>query len=231
MGGAGRRKGGGPVRTALMDEAYEALLSLILDEGLAPGTALRIDTIAREWNVSATPLREALAKLEHTGLVHRIPLKGYTVAPMLTDEEFAQLMAARLLIEPYNARHACDRDAAGTTRLLQEWHTRMTQAAAQRDNDDFRAYLQADSAFHDVIAKKCGNRFLCDAIDPLGAHVQRFRRFHGTRVTDTDVALAEHQAILDAFAAGDPERCEAAMRAHLRGVADRAAPTSSAPAE
>lgn len=230
MGGTGRRAAtsgpghtSGLGRSVLMDEAYQALLALIMDEGLAPGTALRVETIAREWNVSATPLREALAKLENTGLVVRIPLKGYTVAPMLTEAEFSQLMAARLLIEPFNARHACETDPTGAAESLREWHSRMESASAQRDADDFRAYLEADSAFHDVIAEKCGNRFLREAIDPLGAHVQRFRRFQGSRVTDAEVALAEHRGILNAFEAGEPDRCETAMRDHLRGVAARAA--------
>jgi DNA-binding GntR family transcriptional regulator len=97
----------------------------------------------------------------------------------------------------------------------------MEAAAAQRAADDFRAYLQADSAFHATIARAAGNRFLSAAIDPLGAHVQRFRRFTGGRVTDTQEALAEHAAVLGAFEAADAEACEAAMRAHLEGVAHR----------
>lgn len=209
-------------RTVLMDEAYDALLTLILDEGLEPGTPLRIDTIAKDWGVSPTPLREALAKLENTGLVVRVPHRGYTVAPLLDDNGFRELMDARLLIEPYSARRACDRDAAGTARALAESHRLMEAAAAQDVADDFRAYLQADSDFHAAIARAAGNRFLSAAIDPLGAHVQRFRRFTGGRVTDTQEALAEHAAVLDAFEAADAERCEAAMRAHLEGVAHRA---------
>jgi DNA-binding GntR family transcriptional regulator len=205
-----------------MDEAYEALMSLILDQGLAPGTPLRIDSIARDWGVSQTPIREALAKLENTGLVVRVPHKGYAVAPMLTDAEFTQLMVARLLIEPFNARHACERDARGTAASLRQWHIRMTEASGQNSAEDFSEYLQADSLFHDVIAKASGNRFLAAAIDPLGAHVQRFRRFQGSRVTDAAEAMAEHQAILDAFEAADPDRCESAMLVHLQGVADRA---------
>lgn len=130
-------------------------------------------------------------------------------------------MGARLLIEPYSARQACERDAAGTARALAESHRMMEAAAAQRAADDFRAYLQADSAFHATIARAAGNRFLSAAIDPLGAHIQRFRRFTGGRVTDTQEALAEHAAVLGAFEAADAEACEAAMRAHLEGVAHR----------
>ncbi|WP_055589098.1 GntR family transcriptional regulator [Peterkaempfera griseoplana] len=222
MAGPGRRPGAIRLGRNVMDDAYEALMSLVLDEGLSPGTPLRIDAIAREWGVSQTPLREALAKLENTGLVVRVPNKGYMVAPLLSEDEFHQLMKARLLIEPYNAREACSLDAAGTAEALRQCHARMTAASDQQGEDDFRDYLRADSDFHDVIAKACGNRFLEAVIDPLGAHIQRFRRFHGGRVTDSCVALAEHQAILDAFEGADPGRCENAMRLHLQGVAARA---------
>ncbi|MCP2167183.1 GntR family transcriptional regulator [Goodfellowiella coeruleoviolacea] len=214
-------------RTVLVDGAYDALMSLIMDRDLRPGTPLRIDAIARDWGVSPTPIREALAKLESTGLVVRVPHKGYAVAPMLTEEEFVELMAARLLIEPYNARTACQRDAAGTAVGLREWHARMAEAARVNDSENFRHYLKADSSFHDVIARAAGNRFLNRAIDPMAAHVQRFRRFSGSRVSDADEALAEHQAILTAFEQGDPEVAAAAMEAHLRGVAERATHTTT----
>ena len=53
------------------------------------------------WNVSPDrPLREALARLEHTGLVRREAMKGYSVAPMMTRREISKLMAARLVLEP-----------------------------------------------------------------------------------------------------------------------------------
>lgn len=222
MAGPGRRPEATRLGRNVMDDAYEALMSMVLEEGLPPGSPLRIDAIAREWGISQTPLREALAKLENTGLVVRVPNKGYMVAPLLSEDEFRQLMEARLLIEPYNAREACTLDAAGTAEALRECHTRMTAAASQQDDDDFRDYLRADSDFHEVIAKACGNRFLEAVIDPLGAHIQRFRRFYGGRVTDTCVALAEHQAILDGFERTDPQQCEYAMRLHLQGVAARA---------
>ncbi|WP_372348387.1 GntR family transcriptional regulator [Streptomyces sp. KL116D] len=222
MGAVGRQvRPAGLGRTVLMDEAYEALLALILDEGLDPGTPLRIDTIAKDWGVSPTPLREALAKLENTGLVQRVPHRGYTVAPLLDDSGFRELMAARLLIEPYSARQACERDAAGTARILAEHHKEMAAAADQQETDDFRAYMQADSAFHAAIAAAADNRFLSAAIDPLGAHVQRFRRFTGGRINDTEEALAEHSAVLRAFEENDAAACEAAMRTHLQGVAHR----------
>lgn len=61
---------------------------------------LNIGALSRELNVSQTPLREALARLEHTGLVRREALKGYRVAPLFSETELIKLMDARLVLEP-----------------------------------------------------------------------------------------------------------------------------------
>ena len=105
---------GRPVsRQVLADHVYEELLASLMDGRLEPGAAVSIDGTARELDVSPTPVREALARLEHTGMVRRVALKGYRVAPMFTQEDFAELMEARLAIEPVNARLACARLTPG----------------------------------------------------------------------------------------------------------------------
>jgi len=82
-------------RQVLADHVYEALLEWLMDGRLEPGAAVSIDGMARELDVSPTPVREALARLEHTGMVRRVALKGYRVAPVFTREDFAELMEAR----------------------------------------------------------------------------------------------------------------------------------------
>ena len=108
--GSEGRPAGRPVsRQVLADHVYEELLASLMDGRLEPGAAVSIDGTARELDVSPTPVREALARLEHTGMVRRVALKGYRVAPVFTREDFAELMEARLAIEPVNARLACAR--------------------------------------------------------------------------------------------------------------------------
>ena len=105
----GRKAGRTVSRQVLADHVYEELLASLMDGRLEPGAAVSIDGTARELDVSPTPVREALARLEHTGMVRRVALKGYRVAPVFTREDFADLMEARLAIEPVNARLACAR--------------------------------------------------------------------------------------------------------------------------
>lgn len=68
-------------RQPLADQMYDVLLGQFMDGLWSPGQSLNIGALTRELNVSQTPLREALARLEHTGLVRREALKGYRVAP------------------------------------------------------------------------------------------------------------------------------------------------------
>ncbi len=100
---------GGFKRQVLADHVYDELMESLVDGRLEAGAPLNIDALSRELEVSQTPIREALARLEATGLVHRLALKGYRVAPLFTPEDLAHLTDARLLIEPENAFLACQR--------------------------------------------------------------------------------------------------------------------------
>ena len=221
---------GRPVsRQVLADHVYEELLASLMDGRLEPGAAVSIDGTARELNVSPTPVREALARLEHTGMVRRVALKGYRVAPMFTQEDFAELMEARLAIEPVNARLACARQTPAHHAELAKAVADLKKAPRGPSFAEYRDYLEADERFHRLIAEQTGNQFMVAAYAALGGQVQRFRLFGGVGITDAEQAIAEHQAVLDALSTGDPEQAAAAMAEHVRKVRGRA--IADAPAE
>src|SRR4051812_10810655 len=93
-----------------------------MDHEMAPGDRLNIDALARQLAVSPTPVREALARLESDGLVRKRPLIGYTVAPVLTRQEFEELYDMRLILETAAARRAAGvgLDASALERLTAE---------------------------------------------------------------------------------------------------------------
>ena len=94
-------------RQLLADYVYQEVIASLMDGLFEPGQGISIDRLAREFEVSQTPIREALARLEATGLVRREALKGYRVASLFTAEELGELMAARARIEPAIAELAC----------------------------------------------------------------------------------------------------------------------------
>ncbi|MEU4184036.1 GntR family transcriptional regulator, partial [Micrococcus luteus] len=69
-----------PSRQILTDGAYETIKELVMDNQLEPGERINIEELARQLEISTTPVREALARLESDGLVHKRPLTGYAVA-------------------------------------------------------------------------------------------------------------------------------------------------------
>src|SRR5207302_468801 len=72
-----------PQRQMLSDGVYEAIKRLLMEHTLPPASRVNIDQLARQLNVSPTPVREALARLEADALVVKEPLRGYTAAPLL----------------------------------------------------------------------------------------------------------------------------------------------------
>ncbi|KAA0085811.1 GntR family transcriptional regulator [Mycolicibacterium sp. P9-64] len=210
-----------PVRQVLTDHVHDRLLEMLMDGRYEANEAISIDGIARELDVSATPVREALARLEVTGLVIRVALRGYRVAPLLSADELAELIDARLIIEPVNASRACERATPALIEALDLSIADLRTAPRGPEFAEYRDYWQADMRFHELIAEGAGNRFLLMAYNCLGGSVQRFRLFTGLGVTDADFAIDEHTAILAAFQAGSPEQARQAMVNHLHGVRDR----------
>lgn len=208
-------------RQVLADHVYEALLAALMDGRLEAGTPVSIDGMARELDVSPTPVREALARLESTGMVRRTALRGYRVAPLFTADELADLMDARLVIEPANAFMACSQADAGLTAQLAQAIEDLKAAPRGPSFSEFRSYWEADERFHRLIAEHAENQFLLSAYNALGGQVQRFRFFGGLGVTDADFAIAEHTEVLRAFEAGDAELARLKMIEHIEGVKQR----------
>src|SRR3954447_872605 len=96
-------------RSTLGEDVYEAVKTLVMEHTLAPSARVNIDALARELDVSPTPVREALARLESDGLVRKRPLAGYTVSALLTRQEFTDMFDMRLVLEGTAARWAARR--------------------------------------------------------------------------------------------------------------------------
>src|SRR5690348_15293212 len=88
-------------RQMLAGDVYDAIRTMLMDHVVRPGARMSIDGRAREFQVWATPVREAVARLESEGLAVKEPLKGCRATPLLSLEEFDDLYRFRLLLEPW----------------------------------------------------------------------------------------------------------------------------------
>jgi len=211
-----------PGRQLIADSVYDALLAQLFDNSLQADAALNIDQISREFDVSQTPVREALARLEATGLVIRTALKGYRVAPKLTPQEVDDLMDARSVVETALTERAARRVDPDFLTALSTSIEKLSSAPTGPGFAEYHAYWEADERFHDLIAHQAGNSFLYRAFHALGGQAQRFRLFGNLGVSDAGSAVTEHTVVLDALTRGDVEAAAAAMTAHILGVRTRA---------
>ncbi len=208
---------------------HSSLLAWLMDGNAGPGEPLSIDGLARTLGVSPTPVREAMARIERTGLVERVAMRGYRVAGLLSPQEVQELMDARLLLECHNAAAAAARVDDALLDVLEATVHRMEEAPKGPSFADYQDYHRADNEFHRLVNRAGGNVFLADAFEALNGQVQRFRlRLVGDGVTDAEMAVAEHGALVRALRSRDARAAAGRMREHLEAVRARAVADSAA---
>lgn len=199
-------------RQMLADDVYEAIKSMLMDHVIPPGARISIDGLARDFQVSSTPVREALARLESEGLADKEPLKGYRATPLLTLAEFDDLYRFRRLIEPWAARRAAELiDAVGTEQLRAELSTAVEPTSV--DYAGYKSLTAHDKRFHSMIAALSGSEQVRLAFERTHCHLHVFR-LHYDRDTGPEV-LVEHRQIVEAISSGDPAAAEDAMNRHI----------------
>jgi DNA-binding GntR family transcriptional regulator len=213
-----------PSRQTLTDSVYEAVTELVVDQHIEAGARVNIDLVARQLNVSPTPVREALARLEMDGLVVKEPLRGYTVTPMLDTKNLNDLYDVRRLLEPFAARCAAERRDDRVVHILDRENDDMRRMASTGDVTfhDYRAFTLQDARFHEAIAGTSGNSLLSDTLRRLRSHLRLYRVYHRYYTVAIGAAtVIEHDRILDAIRAGDGAAAEQAMLDHITQSRDR----------
>ncbi|RGP35880.1 GntR family transcriptional regulator [Pseudotabrizicola alkalilacus] len=205
---------------SVVDGVYNNIYERLMSLEIAPRARIPIDVIARDLNVSQTPVREALSRLEREGLVLKEHLIGYSAAPQLTRKQFDDLYTFRLLLEPEGARLAAVNMTPDALKLLEEAAADMGHGAPPVDRTSrYSRFARADAYFHDAILKVAGNDVIQSTLFNQHVHLHIFRLMFHTRVTQE--ALEEHENLLAAFRAGDAVAAETAMREHILRSRDR----------
>jgi DNA-binding GntR family transcriptional regulator len=185
------------------EAAYAAIKEAILSGAFGSNTALIEEHIAARLNISRTPVREALAILEHEGLLATRGGRGLFVS-VLSREQFVALFIANEAVEPFLVRNAALGVTTKQLAALEDCLARADQAAEQHDTAQF---LRASRDFHRLVGEAAGN-------EPLTAFVLRneertdmYLVSTGKHVDQANMRAsnAEHRAILGAIADHNPE--------------------------
>lgn len=189
-----------------------------------PGDRLPEPGLCREFNVSRTPLRDALRVLEAEGLVRMIPHVGAVVTEA-TGPDIGEKMELLTAIEQFAAFKLAQLGTSTAVQRIERLHAEMQEAAARTDAS---LYYRLNDDFHRTIVLGTGNRSLADAHERVMWHVHRARHLANMHEPLSQNAALHHQGIVDGIVRRDPDAAERAMREHLAEVAQIIArPTAS----
>jgi DNA-binding GntR family transcriptional regulator len=219
--GGGRASVGTPlVRVTLAERVYETLKERILDQRLAAGARLNIDALSRELEVSSSPIREALVRLESEHLIVSELYAGYSVAPQPTPAHLSDLLDYRIVVEGHCARVGCERRDPEVISRLKQALDKMSQVKTiGKRYREYQRFVQADGRFHQILVDSARNEVMSKTYTSLNALILQSRLYLNTPSDETRLleVLQEHAQIVEAFEAGDGPAAEAAVRSHLEG--------------
>jgi DNA-binding GntR family transcriptional regulator len=195
------------------ERAYITLREDIVEWRLLPGTVLAEVEQSARLGISRTPLREALGRLSSQGLTRVAGGRGVVVSDISLDD-IDELFELRETLECRAAALAAERgDPAKFARLLAE----LREAPLLLDGPDKarRDYYALVGKLDEAIDVEISNAYLAQAMRSLRVHLVRVRRLAADDAQRLTAAAAEHAAIAEAIAAGNPRLAEAATLMHL----------------
>lgn len=207
------------VGESVTDRIYLAIRHDILSLALRPAEPLMEPQIAALMNVSRTPVREALRRLQHDGLVTIVPKKGAFVAPV-PYEHFMEIYRLRELLEGEAAAAAAlridDTQLSGIARSLEEL---LEMDPSQRGE---RSMTELDGRLHGLVLTSSGYHLLPSIVASLNDHLLRVR-YLGMRAGPperVDQILRELLNLVSALKSRNSSAAEEAMRVHVRAARD-----------
>jgi DNA-binding GntR family transcriptional regulator len=205
----------------------QQLRELIVEGALGAGEKLNERELAARLRVSRTPLREALKLLTAEGLVEHLPNRGATVVQLSADD-VAHAFEVMAALEGLSGELACARIGAEEIAELRALNFEMRAHHARRD---LSAYYRVNAQIHRGINRAARNPVLTQTYDRLNARLQAFRFRSNFDREKWDVAVREHDAMIEALAVRDGARLRRILVEHLEHKRDVVLAQMKEPAE
>jgi len=201
----------------LAERAYRRLRQAIVRCEFEPGQRLRVDELSKQYEISSSPLREALSRLSEQGLVKAFENRGFHVAP-LSVQGIADLTRVRLLVE-------CEALRDAMTNGSDAWEAGVVAAAhslalvEQRLGDGpvvlDEAWSQRHRDFHLAIYAGCTSPMLRELVSALFDNAERYRQFSARHRKVERRKHSEHQRLMSAVLARNEEKALGLLRQHI----------------
>ncbi|HEY0276497.1 MAG TPA: GntR family transcriptional regulator [Paenirhodobacter sp.] len=196
-----------PIETAVHDRLYRTLRQQIMHGEIAPGQALTLRALAKQYDVSMTPVREALRRLIAEGAL-MLSSSGRVTTPELTNERIEELAALRALIEPELASRALPRAHLALIDRLSAINTANAEAVAKQDAV---AYIRTNLEFHRTLYLRAQAPAMLAVIETVWLQLgPTMRALYGK--LNRNEPPRHHRLILAALRAGDDPGLRLAVR-------------------
>lgn len=185
-------------RRRLADDVYQQILDAILADDIGMDDQLVQEKLAAELEISRTPVREALLRLEQEGVLVTSPRGGFTLR-RISEREVREIYDVRAAIEGQAMRILATRNDPAVLADL--------RAVIAREEDlrehTVQAYFAANRAIHRSIVERSGNGLLLEMFDNIWNRAVSFHLFAAIEEIDLAKSLGNHQALVEALESGD----------------------------
>lgn len=201
----------------LNEWSYIMIKDMILKNKIAAGEQIRIESLINMLQVSRTPIREALIRLQNDGLVDVFPHVGYYVRGF-SRREYHDVFELRLLIECHTAETAAATMTDEQIRKLKIVNERGEIAIEDNDEDAMNKY---EIEFHNALIAHSGNQQIIKVMANISDYISRGRMIALKSKENIMLSFQEHLKVIHAIELHDPQLAKAAMAEHIRRVEDR----------
>ena len=200
------------LRPASLHEAVASRLrTMVFEQQLAPGQWVDELDLARQWQISRTPMREALKVLAAEGLVVLVPRQGCRVAE-ISEDDADELFPVMAVLEGRCASEAVRKASAADVKALVRLHELLEKHAAAHNID---GYYSVNHDFHTRVQALAANRWLDRAINELRSFMRLLRGRQLNWPGRMEESIQEHRVFIDAFVKRDAALAERVMHDHL----------------
>lgn len=199
---------------SLRDRIGKSLSAAIISGELASGTLVSVPTLASQFDVSATPVREAMLDLEQRGFVESVRNKGFRVTEV-SEQDLREIVELRQLLEA-----PAMRSLAGTipAETMPHWRALADRIATRADNADLTGFIESDRDFHLGLLGLYGNVQLVGVVGELRSQTRMVNLARMTQSRELTEAAREHHLMLDLLERGEGEALEELTVRHLGHV-------------
>ncbi len=209
------------IETSLLaKQVYNQMRQNIMTRKYEPGQKLDMQSLADTFGVSRSPVKDAIQRLVHEGLLEVVPRKG-TYVTDIQLEDFLEVIETRLMIEQWASRTFLQTVTAEQIEKLREIVIKMDQLLTT-ERFNFEEYSELDMMFHQLIVEWANNKRIESIYRSLNTHVILSRIVYSTSLESTIERHKDHHHLLKAIEQKDISHFHQSIEHHLNSLKDEA---------